>query len=279
MNDHVPPDNTTAPIRLIATDMDGTFLGADGTPSQANCEAVYRAAEIGVPTVFATGRPSRWIQPLDRVRDAHPFVITSNGAVILDLEHDTIVHAYPLDPQVTTQVVRDIRSADAGITFAVEYLRTWGREELYPLTWYEEAEVIAPVEDLLMQDTVVKLLIRAPIPTPDLMALVAPIVADRLTVTFSAVSEMGFLEVAPPGISKASALQQVLTDSGICASDVAAFGDMPNDLAMLELVGHPFVMGNGHDSLKERGFPVCGDHDDSAFAIIVMEILGLSHTP
>jgi len=275
MNVQTPTGNTTTPIRLIATDMDGTFLGADGLPSQTNCDAVYRAAAVGVPTVFATGRPSRWIQPLDKVRDAHPLVITSNGAVISDLEHDTIVHAYPLDPVVTTQVVKDLRAAVPRITFAVEYLHTWGSEKDYPLFGYQETDLIAPVEDLLTRDTVVKLLIRAPIPTPELMDLVAPVVRGRLTATFSFVTDFGFLEVSPLGISKASALEQVLADLGIPASDVAAFGDMPNDLAMLDLVGHPFVMGNGHEMLKERGFPVCGDHDDSAFGTTVMEILGL----
>jgi len=277
MNEHAPTNNPATPIRLIATDMDGTFLGADGFPSQANCEAVCRAAEIGVPTVFATGRPSRWIQPLDPVRDAHPFVITSNGAVIMDLEHDTVIHHRPLDPATVTAVVQDVRSAVPAVSFAVEYLRAWGREELYPILWYEEAEVIAPIEELLTHGTAVKLLIRAPIPTPDLMALAAPAVGDRLTVTFSCVTELGFLEVSPPGISKASALRQVLADLGVPASDVAAFGDMPNDLAMLDLVGHPFVMSNGHDLLKQRGFPICGHHDDSAFGTTVTEILGLSN--
>ena len=279
MKERAPHDiNQTAPapIRLIVTDMDGTFLGADSTASRANCDAVYRAAAIGVPTVFATGRASRNLQPLDPVRDAHPLVIASNGAVITDLDSNAILHHYPLDPQVTATVAEDVRAVLPDVTYAVEYLRTWGREEKYPLTWYAEAEVIAPVEDLLTHDAVVKLLVRANIPTPNLMAAVAPVVGDRLTVTYSFVSEMGFLEVSPPGISKASALRQVLSDLSIPPSDVAGFGDMPNDLAMLDLVGHPFVMENGHDLLKERGFPVCGDHDDSAFGVTVMEILGLS---
>ena len=278
MNEHVPTNKSTTDIRLIATDMDGTFLGADSLPSTANCDAVYRASEVGVPTVFATGRAARNLQPLEEVRGAHPLAITSNGAVIMDLEHNAVLHDYPLDPAVTIRVAQDVRSALPNVTFAVEYLHTWGREELYPLMWYEEAEVIAPVEDLLTHDAVVKLLVRAPISTPDLMGIVAPVIGDRLTVTYSAISDLGFLEVSPLGITKATALQQVLSDLDISPADVAAFGDMPNDLAMLELVGHPFVMGNGHELLKEQGFPICGDHDDSAFGTTVMEILGLSES-
>lgn len=266
-------------VRLIATDMDGTFLGADGTASQTNCDAVLRAAELGIPTVFATGRPSRWLQPLDLVREAHPLVITSNGAAIIDLEDDNPVYVFPLDPVATTEAVHDVRLAVPDASFAVEYLHTWGREDCFPLKGYQETAVIAPVEDLLAHGTPVKLLIRSKIPTGKLMARVGPVVAGRLTVTFSMVSRSGFLEASSPGVSKASALQQILADDGISPMDVAAFGDMPNDLAMLDLVGHPFIMGNAHSLLKKRGFPVCGHHDDSAFGATVLELLGLAPQP
>jgi len=267
---------TPTPIRLIATDMDGTFLGLDGMPTQTNCDAVLRAAELGIPTVFATGRPARWLQPLEVVRAAHPIVIASNGAVIIDLETGCAVHAFPLDPTITTQVVADVRLAVPDASFAVEYLDTWGREDHYCLNEYQEAEEIAPIEDLLTHDMPVKLLIRSDTPTLDLAARVSLVVGDRLTVTFSMVSPAGFLEVSPPGISKASALTRVLTQMGISPAQVAAFGDMPNDLAMLDLVGHPFIMDNAHDLLKERGFPTCGHHDDSAFGMTVQTLLGLT---
>ena len=47
--------------RLIATDLDGTFLDPNGEVSPVNASAVLRAAELGVPFVVATGRPSRWL--------------------------------------------------------------------------------------------------------------------------------------------------------------------------------------------------------------------------
>ncbi|MCA3776073.1 MAG: HAD family phosphatase, partial [Cutibacterium sp.] len=48
-------------IALIATDLDGTFLGADKLPSAENTEAMFAAADAGVHVVFATGRPYRWL--------------------------------------------------------------------------------------------------------------------------------------------------------------------------------------------------------------------------
>ncbi|WP_337926304.1 HAD family hydrolase [Cutibacterium acnes] len=68
-------------IALIATDLDGTFLGADKLPSAENTEAMFAAADAGVHVVFATGRPYRWLTVLDPFRPIHPTLLASNGAV------------------------------------------------------------------------------------------------------------------------------------------------------------------------------------------------------
>ena len=72
-------------VALIATDLDGTFLGADKMPSAENTEAILAAADVGVHVVFATGRPYRWLTVLDPFRPPiHPTLLASNGAVSVE---------------------------------------------------------------------------------------------------------------------------------------------------------------------------------------------------
>ena len=274
--DSRPDSGHAAPIRLIATDLDGTFLGADTLPSADNRDAVLQAAALGVPTVFATGRPAPWLRTIDLVRQARPRAITSNGAMIVDLATAEILHTFPLDTDVTSEVIRDIRAELPRATFSVEFVDGWGADANYPTGDRAPANLIVrdPLE-LLSAGTIVKLLVRAGIPTTELMEQVAPIVADRLNVTFSVLMENGFLEMSRPGVDKGTTLHLLLDELGISPADVAAFGDMPNDLPMLDLVGHPYVMDNAHDLLKQRGFPICGHHDNSAFATTVRDLLGL----
>jgi len=121
---------------------------------------------------------------------------------------------------------------------------------------------------------VVKLLVYGPdISTDRLADLVAPLVKGRLDLTISIIQPNGILELSAPGVSKASALQVLMDDYGVDASEVAAFGDMPNDLDMLELAGQPFVMSNAHPTVLAQGFPEAGHHDDSGFGRIVMQLL------
>ena len=48
--------NNHQPVKLVATDLDGTFLGSDKSVSSENLEALHLLGEKGIVRVIATGR-------------------------------------------------------------------------------------------------------------------------------------------------------------------------------------------------------------------------------
>lgn len=98
-------------IALIATDLDGTFLGADKLPSAENTEAMFAAADAGVHVVFATGRPYRWLTVLDPFRPIHPTLLASNGAVSVNAATGKVLHDLYMTPQTVAGIVCDVRQA------------------------------------------------------------------------------------------------------------------------------------------------------------------------
>ena len=62
-------------------------------------------------------------------------------------------------------------------------------------------------------------------------------------------SNHGLLEDSAAGVTKASGLALVCDLVGVPAERVVAFGDMPNDVPMLQWVGHGVAMANAHDDL------------------------------
>ena len=84
--------------RLIATDLDGTFLSPDGSVSDLNSAAVVAAQRVGIPVLFATGRPVRWLDVIRDLPGAHPTVIASNGAALYDLGAGELIDRICLDP-------------------------------------------------------------------------------------------------------------------------------------------------------------------------------------
>lgn len=266
-------------IRAIASDLDGTFLGADGLPSRRNVDAVLRAAEHGVRTIFATGRPFRWLEVLKPMLEADPLVLASNGAVRYDLHHDTVISADLLDVASTLGVVADLRATDPRLVMAVELLEGYAADRAFPIRDDRLHLLLGEeVETAIAEHSPVKLLVLGIGVSSDVLAAeVGPVIGERMTTTWSFTSQHGMLEVSRSGVSKATGLRTLLGELGLDPAHVAAFGDMPNDLSMLEMVGHPFRMGHAHPLLEEAGFPVAGDHDDSAVGRRIEELL--AHGP
>lgn len=261
-------------LALVCTDLDGTFLGEGGHPHPGNMAAARELHRRGVHFVVATGRPWRWLHPLEDLIDIDPIVITSNGAVTgrLSREEPDVVH--PLDHDAMVSFV-DALPDELRPLFAVEYPLGWGREHDYPPGDIRaEGGAIAPVAELLAGGDVVKLLVHTRHATTEQLAEAALAAAgDRLTCTFSWSDEHGTVEVSGQGVSKGSALRDVLNQLGVDPSHCAAFGDMPNDLEMLKLVGRPFLVEHHHPSLDQYGFPVIGHHADGAVGTRISELL------
>lgn len=262
--------------RLVATDLDGTFLDARGRISAENEAAFRRAADEGVHLVVATGRPWRWLHVLEPVHDLDLHVLASNGAVRYDLRDAKVTSHDALDVDVVRQVVDDLRAVDPTIGFALEHVDGWSCDEAYALDHPDVDPVphIGPIEGGLERGPAVKLLVRSRHLASDLLAqALVPVIGDRLTPTWSFVVAQGLLEVSSPGVSKASALLRLLDDLDVLTDDVAAFGDMPNDIAMLLEVGQPFAMANAHELVLGLGIPVAGHHDDSGVGRTLQRLL------
>lgn len=240
--------------RLIVSDLDGTFLSPDGTVSQENAAAVLAAQQAGIPVLFATGRPVRWLDVIADLPGTHPTVIASNGAVLYDLGSAQVVDRVDVDPLVALDAVRAIRETIPGTAFAFESGLRFGFEPAYQ-TWRSDLiddpfVFTGAAEELAHTEPFVKMLVQhASVEADDLLARVVELVGDSLTVTHSVTQGRALVEVSGPGVSKASMLRRCCERLGIDSADVAAFGDMPNDVAMLSWVGMPHVVANAHPSV------------------------------
>jgi Cof subfamily protein (haloacid dehalogenase superfamily) len=254
--------------RLIVTDLDGTFLSTDGSVSEQNAEAVATAHSTGIPVLFATGRPVRWLDVIRDLPGAHPTVIASNGAALYDLGAGELVDRICIDPETALAAVRRIRTVVPDANFAFESGTRFGYEPAYR-TWPADdgtnpALYRGPAEEIAVAEQFVKMLVQSSSMMPDdLLDTVRAEVGDTLTATHSQTRDFGLVEISAAGVTKASMLQRYCERLGIEASQVAAFGDMPNDVAMLSWAGMPYVVANAHPVVRALDFPVVPGNDES----------------
>jgi len=237
-------------MRLIASDLDGTIIGRDGKISDRTVRAFKDAASAGVEIVFVTGRPPRWLDPL-RSRLGHEGkVICSNGAVIYDLSTSEVLTARALPHRNIFAAREAILHLHPTTTFAAEtttgFLLEPGFVESGSVELLDGITPRPLAVSLTEADAVVKFLARGKDQDPDaFLADVQPAVSQLVSVTRSSPT-VALLEMAQPGINKAVTLAEYAQSLRIDPQDVVAFGDMPNDIEMLEWAGHGYAMGSGH---------------------------------
>lgn len=248
--------------RLIVSDIDGTLLDRNHRVPKRNREVIARAVNAGAEFALATGRPFRWIMPVLEQLTVRPVCVTSNGAVIYDSAEDRVLSTHELSPEALAETVNVASRALqplGGAGFGAE--RAGGSlldpvDELFVVeSHYSENAMfegfgLVSVGELVSQPAV-KLLIRnTNYSAPELYELVAPHIDPELAHVTYSMSE-GVLEVAAPNVTKRRGVQWLAEHHGISREDIIAFGDMPNDLEMLEWAGCGVAMGNAHPALAD----------------------------
>lgn len=266
-------------MRLVASDIDGTILGHDGKISERTIKAFQDCREAGVELVFVTGRPPRWLYPLQEQLGHSGIVICSNGAVVWDLATEKPVSSTALDIESVYEARRIIKGIRPDALFAAETLTSFHLEPGFIEN--ETSELLAeftpaPLDRTLKDDdAVVKFLAVTRNGTPDeFLAEVGPAVSHLVATTHSA-PRTAMLEMSVPGINKAVTLAKYAQSLGIQAADVVAFGDMPNDIEMLRWAGHGYAMASGHPkAILAAGRQAPHFDDDGVAQILEAKLTG-----
>jgi Cof subfamily protein (haloacid dehalogenase superfamily) len=235
----------TRPPQLVATDLDGTVVPWDAPMTDRTVEVLRAVEALGVPVVFVTGRPPRWMADVAE-RTGHTGVaICANGALLYDLHTEQVVDSFPLSVEVGLDVAQRLREAFPDIAFAVETLEGFAHEESYRPRWdVGTAREVAHLERIYDAPAVKLLARHEAMSSDDLLAAAREVTGDLVELTHSSTS--GLLEISAAGVSKATTLARLCEERGIGAAGVVAFGDMPNDLPMLAWAGLAYAVEGGH---------------------------------
>jgi hypothetical protein len=269
-------------IRLVATDIDGTLLRSDSSVSARTRAALRAAEDAGLLIAFVTGRPPRWLDALIADTGHVGVAVAANGAVLYDLAAERVVSMHTISGELIRELGTDLRAAFPAVHFAIEFGDGFAAEPGYVHDWEINPELdrrgnpIPPpqVGELaaIADRPAVKLLAKDPGADADeFLAAAAEVVGERASVTHS--SSFGLLEIAAPGITKATGLAELAASHDIGPDEVLAVGDMPNDVPMLGWAGRSYAVANAHPSVLAAADEVVGSNDDDAVAVLIEQVL------
>lgn len=265
---------------LVISDIDGTLIDSQERVIPRLREVITRLTVGGAQLALATGRPHRWLEPVLEQLPVRPVCVCANGAVLYDAASGRVLQAHTLTPSVMTAVTAAAREAMAdhgGVGVAVERVKVGMdnpesdcfavTEEYFP-AWEAPDFSVEPEADVLAQPAVKLLLRNIHLDAAQMFELINPVVdPTKAHVTFS-MSE-GLLEVASPGVTKALGAADLGVMHGVDQSAMVAFGDMPNDIEMLEWVGLGVAMGNARPEVKAAADHVTTTNNEGGVADVL----------
>jgi hydroxymethylpyrimidine pyrophosphatase-like HAD family hydrolase len=274
---------------LVALDVDGTVMREDGVISDAVIAAVQAVAEAGHDIMLSTGRSASMTVPILRRLGIRPrFLVCANGAITLeridadgaDASDDAevavdVAGAEPLDgyrrafvesfdPTEVLQTIRGhLDDAAYGVEDATGHYRVSG-------TFPDEA-LDATMDHVDFDELFGVRACRVVVISPDHGLEEFLGIVDRMglaKVSYN-VGWTAWLDIAPEGVTKATAMERVRELLDIPRSRVFAAGDGRNDVDMLRWAGtsgRGVVMGQAPADVIEAGSEVTGTVLDDGLA-------------
>ncbi len=259
-------------VRLVAVDMDGTFLRPDQTYDRERFLGLReRMRRAGVRFVVASGNQywqlRSFFEPDDEVAYA-----AENGHFVYDVGHELPFFAPPPRPEVARELIavldrRRLPYLASGPHGAVAPSWIGPDDVAWGRRYYPRLEVL---DDLL---PVADGLVKASLHVPDPIAVAGEleqVFAGRVTPVVAGPVDV---DLNVPGHDKADGLRRLAARWGIDLAEAVAFGDNHNDLEMLREVGLAVAMSNARPEVRRVADRIAPPNTADGVLEILDEIL------
>jgi len=267
---------SAAAVRLVATDLDGTLLDADGRVTARTAHAVARARAAGIHVIPVTGRPPQAVWELAGAAGLGPLGVCANGAAIVDLERHEVVEVEQIAGEICTGLVDLLRGAVPGILLAADDLDCFSYERGFfavPVDWQEKLEEVADIRQVVAAGCI-KLIARLPgMSALRLIETLERKVGEEGHVTTSG---LDWVDIGGPQVSKAYALERVCDRLGVAWSEVIAVGDNHNDLSVLAWAGSAMAPANAIEEVLAVAERILPANFDDGVACLLEELAAVS---
>ena len=275
-------------IKAIALDIDGTLTNDDKKITPRTRDALLSAQASGIRLILASGRPERGLRALAHELELerhHGMLVAFNGALVIDAESDEVLFDEPMSAQDCRDVIDHMRNFNV-TPWIVEGDQMYV-EQGTPHMIMHKGEPMDIVEyerfhlDLVLNE-VPSLTEFCQRPQEKLLVAgsdtylqehwreISEPFEGRLSSMFTADF---YYEFMAPGIDKSVGLRYALPKCGIEPSELIAFGDGQNDVAMLSLAGMGIAMGNAVEEAKSVADMVTGNNNEDGIAQALEKLL------
>lgn len=259
---------------MIGLDVDGTLVDHDGAMTPGMHRALQSAAEEHT-VVIATGRSLGATLPIvETAGITRGYAVCSNGAVTVEMDPaleggHRIIDTRSFQPGHALRTLREV-APDAH--YAVEmsdgtFRSTAGFQDASFGVHAIESDL-----DQLMELEAVRVVVHVPDLSPQEFSKV--IAESGVHGVEYSIGWTAWLDMAAPGISKASALEVLRERLGVEPEGTVAVGDGFNDTEMLAWAGVGVAMGQAPQGVKDVADVVTDSVYEDGTVLVLEQLLG-----
>lgn len=261
---------------FVALDIDGTVLHEDGTLSETVVNEVRRVRDLGHEVTLATGRSVAMTLPVAEQLEIQPeYMVCSNGAIILRRDERAPrgyrrEHVEHFDP---TPVLKRIKEKLPQANYAVE-----NETGMYRYTgWFPEGALDVETEEVHFDELLTTVATRVVVIAPghDSDEFIRAVEELGLHQVSYAVGWTNWLDIAPEGINKSTALERIRNFLGFPKDRVMVVGDGRNDIEMLQWAaeaGRAVAMGQAPDDVARHATEITSSDREDGVAVALSSL-------
>ena len=262
-------------IKLVAVDVDGTFMRTDYTYNVELFEKIFaRMKELGCNFVVASGNQYYQLREMFEKYRNEISIVSDNGAYIetrgelifaADIPKETVATATEVcrrHPNIY-KFLCGVKSAYCEKNTVPEDLYNFMKKYMPRLEWVDD---FTKVDDQFLKFA---LLIQEEDKMGDYYKILREELGGKLEPTTSGHDSM---DLIIPGLHKASGIKKLVERFGITAAECAAFGDSNNDVEMLKYCGESYAMDNAPQNVKDAAKYVCPSNNNDGVLVTLEKI-------
>lgn len=273
--------------RLVATDLDGTFLRNDKTISAINLESLHLLGEKHIIRVAATGRNMKKVHDVLPPETPFDYIVYSSGAGIFDWKKQENIYSCNLQKESVKKLLNYFIKGRVNFHAffpTPENHKHWyfrGEnpcEEFERYFSYNQAFAFELDTTDLPDTEMCQFLIIIPEDEKRFIKLKSDIEAvcpEIRVIRASSPITKGYIwaEVFHHSVSKGNGIKHICAMLGIAPDLTFGIGNDYNDFDLLKFTRHSFLTENAPDEIKHL-FPGAPSNEDDAFAHAVQPIVG-----
>ncbi|MDR0482437.1 MAG: Cof-type HAD-IIB family hydrolase [Cellulomonadaceae bacterium] len=269
----IGPTNPVSEPWLVALDIDGTIIDFDATMTPAVKDAVRDVRDAGHEVILASGRSVLAMMPIVRRLGLESgWLVASNGAVTAHID-PAADPGYVLDTVITFDpgpVLRLLAAEFPSARFAAEDLGIgFHVTQKYPDGELMGRQILASVEELCGR-SITRLIVRGD-ESPE--AFREHVISAGLADVSYFIGHTAWMDVSPPGTSKATALEKLRAHLDAPHQRTLAVGDGDNDTDMIRWAARGVAMGQAPAAVREAADEVTGSVKEDGLVPVLHSLL------